>query len=206
MKKIWSYLFPVQLESFKSKHLPSIELNMHNGNLHIDGEHVNYSFGSLHLVFRKAIKDQVVSIKKAKTVLILGFGAGSIAKILNNEYQLNLAITGVEFEPAMLEVAEKYGNINRFEQLNLVCQDAADFMAQNKALYDVIFIDLFIENKIPAFCFEHAFQQQLNKSLNSNGIIIWNTLLKNDVQLSDGFAPFKKLTLLGENCVYFFKK
>lgn len=200
----------MQGDRVEASNLPGIEININNGKVHIDGKGVNYSFGSLHHVFRKAIRAKSKAISEAKNTLILGFGAGSIAKILWNEKNYPVEITGVDFEPVMFELAEKHAGIRDFEQLNLVESDAQAFMAQCTDSFDVIFIDLFVEHKIPEFCLTNEFIAAIHKSLSSKGMVIWNTLMENDVDQqikslarSIGFNSIESKQVTKDNLVLF---
>ena len=182
MKKLLSFILPTKAELVTAKKLPGIEVNINNGKVHIDGKNVNYSFGSLHHVFRKAIRFKSKEISKAKTALILGFGAGSIAKILWNEKNFPIQITGVDFEPLMYELAEKYSGIKDFEKLTLIEADAHVFVKECKEQFDVIFIDLFVEDQVPDFCMTLEFMKCIKRLINKDGLVIWDTLVANKLE------------------------
>lgn len=213
MKKLFSYLIPTRAETPSATMLPGIEVNFNNGKVHIDGKNVNYSFGSLHQVFRKAIKLKKKEISEANSTLILGFGAGSIAKILWNEKDYKTAITGVDFESIMFDLARKYGEISHFELLNLKVINAKDYIKNCQDHYDVIFIDLFIESEIPAFCLSEKFLSNIKKCLSENGLVVWNTLITNQVteriaELASAskFSNNETQTVSKDNVVVFLNK
>lgn len=167
---------------------------------------MNYSFGSLHYVFRKAIGHRKRTISQAKSILILGFGAGSIAKILRNELCLNCEITGVDFEPKMLDIAKKHSGIRDFDTLKLYASDASAFLEQHTFTYDLIFIDLFIEDQMPTFCLEYEFLAQISNALSPNGTVIWNSLNANimpDEKLHKIFTKIEILQVSKDNKIYF---
>jgi len=210
VNKILSFFWGQTVKTPKPETLPCIEINMHNGKVHIDGAHVNYSFGSLHQVFRKAIKQEIKTIKSAKTMLILGFGAGSIAKIIRNEYGLkNLQMVGIELEPTMINLAREYAEINDFEDIEIQICDAQAFMSHNKKQFDLVMIDLFIEKTIPSFCFESPFIAQIESAMYPNALLIWNTLNNNGMKnfLHETSLQLTRETpMQDENLVYFFRK
>jgi ubiquinone/menaquinone biosynthesis C-methylase UbiE len=208
LKRLLSYLIPTQGESVEASILPGIEVNINNGKVHIDGKEVNYSFGSLHYVFRKAIRLKSKIISQAKNALILGFGAGSIAKILWNEKNYPIKITGVDFEPMMFALAKKHAGIRDFEQLQLVEADASHYMSNCNETFDVIFIDLFVEDQIPEFCITEHFLKQIKTCLSDKGIVIWNTLTKHPVAeqvqsiaIDAGFISIKIAQVTKDNSV-----
>jgi len=190
--------------------LPVIEVNINNGKVHIDGKNVNYSFGSLHHVFRKAIRYKSKRMADAKNTLILGFGAGSIAKILWDEKAYSTQITGVDFEPMMFELAEQHAGIRDFENLDLIVTDAEKYMKECKDGFDVVFIDLFIEDQIPSFCLTSDFILQVKHCLTPRGLVVWNTLASTEIakqiqaiahELS--FNTIESQQVTKENCLVF---
>ena len=88
-KKIISYVYPIVFEHEKGEIVPCVEVRANMGKLTLDGNHVNYSFGSLYTVFDKTFEYFNLREKKINSALILGFGAGSVAKILSDKYNSN---------------------------------------------------------------------------------------------------------------------
>lgn len=156
--------------------LPKIEINRNNGKVHIDGANVNYSFGSLHYVFKRIIRLYKNQITKSKEILILGFGAGSIAKILINDHQYSGKIIGVEAEPKMFDLAKEYAGINTWEDIEYEVELAENYLQKSSKQFACIFIDLFVEDEIPKPCLSHEFICNLEHHLKDDGIILWNCL------------------------------
>ncbi len=214
MKKLLSYLWPQKSGTLKTTFLPHVELNMHNGKLHIDGMNVNYSYGALHDVFRKVIYHKKAAFKLAKNVLILGFGAGSVAKILIQEQKLDhLNITGIEAELEMISLSKQCLPKAIFSKITLINEDAEVWINEQEAKFEIIIIDLFIEDKMPVFCGTKLFVENLAKSLLKNGMIIWNTLAHYDSQTlinkmieTNGICFIENMELFHENNVLIFSK
>ena len=82
-----SFLSPAKLEERKGEVTPQLEIYLSNGRHILDSARVNYSFGGLHAVFRKAFSQFNIRERDINSALILGFGAGSVASILCNEYK-----------------------------------------------------------------------------------------------------------------------
>src|SRR5262245_54275891 len=81
-----SFLIPGKIEERKSAVSGRLEVHHVNGKYLLDTASVNYSFGGLHEVFQSAFAQFNIGRRKANNALILGFGAGSVASILQNEY------------------------------------------------------------------------------------------------------------------------
>ena len=164
--------------------LPKIEVNFINGKVHIDGEQVNYSFGNLHYVFRQAIKLHKTEILQTKQVLILGFGAGSIAKILVNELLYNGKMIGIDAEARMIDLAKQYAGIDNWNNIELHETSALNYITKCSAEFDCILIDLFIEDVIPQECISEPFINGLKSLLKPNALILLNCL-RNSTQLKE---------------------
>jgi len=176
--QVLSFLYPITIETYSSTISGVIELTYEYGRLVVNTSEANYSHGSLHRVFRLAMK-QMKFIDQPAKVLILGFGAGSIAHILIKEYKLNVEIYGVELDSVMLEVYDQYFKLDT-NQLTLYNQDALSFLEQNTSLYDYIFIDIFDNLDVPENLLNKSFTELLQKHSSARTQIAMNTILTED--------------------------
>src|ERR1041385_6778137 len=128
LKYLASFLFPYKVEERKSNVSGKIEVVYSKGKLVLDSAHVNYSFGGLHEGFQKAFFQFKIKEREIKNVLILGFGSGSVASILQDEYGKEINIVGVEKDLEVIELAKKYFSIEKYKNLALHCEDAFDFV------------------------------------------------------------------------------
>jgi spermidine synthase len=139
----------------------------------------NYSYGGLHRVFQKAFKEVNIVGEKIKHTLILGFGAGSVASILREELMLECRIIGVERDPEVVRLGNEYFNLARFQQLEIIIKDAADYIRENDAKFDLIVVDVYVDFAVPESCQTIDFVTNLNKRLEPGGIILFNKLIYN---------------------------
>jgi len=152
-----------------------------NGELVIDSKNTNYSYGSLQRILRKGLKYiGFERIKKFDNVLLLGVAGGSVIKTLVEEIKFKGKITGVEIDPAMIEVANTYFKLNEIPNLNIVIDDAFEFVLKTKETYDLIIIDVFQDTTMPNFLFEDFFINRVNFLLRKDGFILFNTMVIND--------------------------
>lgn len=177
--QISSYFYPVTIEKRKGDYLPLLEVNLRNGKYLLDGKKVNYSFGSLHMLFVGAFASHKIHERDIKNVLILGFGAGSVAHILQKELRLNCRITGVEMDPVVLELATQYFDLKSYQNTQVVCDDAFHFVSHDTDMYDLIVIDLFIERRVPKTFLSSNFIKQVKQRLNPGGFIFYNRINDN---------------------------
>jgi spermidine synthase len=152
-----------------------------NGKLVLDSQNTNYSYGSLQRVLRKGlIFIGFDKIKKMEHILVLGVAGGSVIKTITDEIEFQGKITGVEIDGEIIKIADKYFNISKIKNLEIVLQDAFEFVLETKLQYDLIIIDIFQDTVMPNFLFESFFQFRLGEILNKNGYILFNTMLLSD--------------------------
>jgi spermidine synthase len=80
----------------------------------------------------------------------------------------------------MIEVANTYFKLNEIPNLNIVIDDAFEFVLKTKETYDLIIIDVFQDTAMPNFLFEDFFINRVNFLLRNNGFILFNTMVIND--------------------------
>lgn len=179
--KFFSYFLPINVIKRKSSVSDSIEVTWNNGELVIDSKNTNYSYGSLQRILKKGLKyigyDRV---KKFDKILVLGVAGGSVIKTLVDDVKYKGQIIGVEIDPEIIEIANTYFKINEIENLEIVIEDAFEFVLRTKDKFDLIIIDVFQDTKMPSFLFEAHFIQKVNSMLNTNGFILFNTMVINE--------------------------
>jgi len=181
LHKLFSYFIPINIYKKKSSISETIEVTWNNGELVIDSKNTNYSYGSLQRILRKGLKYiGFERIKKFDNVLLLGVAGGSVIKTLVEEIKFKGKITGVEIDPAMIEVANTYFKLNEIPNLNIVIDDAFEFVLKTKETYDLIIIDVFQDTTMPNFLFEDFFINRVNFLLRKDGFILFNTMVIND--------------------------
>ena len=178
VKRILSYLIPIKIYQRKSSISKKLEVTWNKGQLVLDSENTNYSYGSLERILRKGLLyigfDR---IKKFENVLVLGVAGGSVIKTLTQEVKFKGKITGVEIDETAVEIAKKFFELDQIPNLNLVVDDAFEFVLKTKEKYDLIIIDVFQDTKMPNFLFEDFFINRINFLLQVNGFILFNTMV-----------------------------
>ncbi|PRZ23475.1 spermidine synthase [Flavobacterium granuli] len=181
--KILSYLIPINIHTEKSSLNKSIEITWTNGELVMDSENTNYSYGSLQRILRLGLKyigfDRINSMEN---VLVLGVAGGSVIKTLVDEIKFGGKITGVEMEPEIIELANKYFKLDEIPQLEIIIDDAFEFVLKTKEKYNLIIIDVFQDTHMPNFLFESFFINRICFLLKSKGFVLFNTMLLDEKQ------------------------
>jgi spermidine synthase len=183
LKKILSYFIPIKIHSAKSALSKSIEVTWANGELVIDSENTNYSYGSLQRILRLGLKNIGFDrIAKMNHILLLGVAGGSVVKTLVDEVNYKQKITGVEIDPEIITLANNYFKLNEIQQLEIIIDDAFEFILKTKDKYDLIIIDVFQDTTMPNFLFENFFINRICFLLNRKGVVLFNTMLLNKKQ------------------------
>ncbi|MEY4010938.1 MAG: hypothetical protein RIT22_62 [Bacteroidota bacterium] len=178
IRKLLSYLLPITVFKTKSNWSKSIEITWANGELVLDSENTNYSYGSLQRILRLGLKTiGFRQIRKMNTILVLGVAGGSVIKTLNDEIQFKGKIIGVEIDPEIIKIANSYFQLNQIPNLSLLNTDAFEFVLQANDKYDLIIVDIFQDTKMPSFLFENFFTQRLCALLQEKGCILFNTMV-----------------------------
>lgn len=178
LSKLFSYFLPVTILKKNSNVSNTLEVTWNNGQLVLDSKNTNYSYGSLQRILRKGLKYiGFERIKKFQSILILGVAGGSVIKTLVDEVQFKGEITGVEIDPAIIDIANDYFKLNEIPNLKIVIDDAFEFVLKTKKTYDLIIIDVFQDTTMPNFLFEDFFINRVNFLLNKDGFILFNTMV-----------------------------
>jgi spermidine synthase len=115
-------------------------------------------------------------------ILVLGVAGGSVIKTLVHEIKYEGKITGVEIDPEIIKVANTYFKLDEVKNLEIVIEDAFEFVLKTKIKYDLIIIDIFQDTTMPNFLFETFFVNRICSLVKSHGFILFNTMLLNKGQ------------------------
>ncbi|PBJ15683.1 spermidine synthase [Flavobacterium sp. ACN6] len=178
IRKFFSYIIPIKIFKKKSARSKIIEVTWANGELVLDSENTNYSYGSLQRILRYGLRNiGYETILKMDHILLLGVAGGSVVKTLVDEIDYKHKITGVEIDPDMIQIANEYFNLNQIKQLEVVIDDAFEFVLKTKDRYNLIIIDIFEDTNMPNFLFEKFFVDRICTLLKDNGYVLFNTMI-----------------------------
>jgi spermidine synthase len=182
-RRLLSYLIPINVYQQNSAISKSIEVNWNNGELVLDSKNTNYSYGSLQRILRIGLKKiGFENIRAMESILVLGVGGGSVFKTLVDEIKFKNELIGVEIDEEMIQIANKYFNLDKIPNLTIIIDDAFEFVLKTKKTYDLIIIDIFEDTKMPNFVYEKFFMNRIGDLLNNKGFILFNTMLLDEQQ------------------------
>lgn len=178
LKKLFSYLIPITIFKQKSTISQSIEVTWVNGELVLDSNNTNYSYGSLQRILKKGLQNiGFEKIKSMNHILVLGVAGGSVIKTLLNDVKYKGKITGVEIDSEIISIANTYFQLHEIPNLTVIIDDAFEFVLKTQEKYDLIVIDIFQDTMMPNFLFEDFFTDRLGVILESKGSVLFNTMI-----------------------------
>ncbi|MBI3379727.1 hypothetical protein HY029_03175 [Candidatus Gottesmanbacteria bacterium] len=137
------------------------------------------SGGTIAGMWQKAVKKVQSSKFKVQSCLILGLGGGTVIKILQKYYP-EVYMDVIEFDLAIIDIAKKYFDIGKIDNLNIINADAFKWIKQVRNNYDLIIFDLYVGKTNPRKSRTIDFLKDLKKILKKAGIILFNAHYQND--------------------------
>lgn len=174
---IVSYILPLQIEATSSQYNSYLEILLSKGKYVMNSEDANYSFGSLYNIFQNTFKDIKLETLNISNCLVLGLGGGSVIQLLKEKYRLNIPITAVEIDPVVIQLGYKYFEFAKYKDVTVVNDDAYSFVRKNTLEYDLIIIDLYINDEVPSVFHTNEFVFALHNISHNNTVILFNKML-----------------------------
>jgi spermidine synthase len=125
-----------------------------------------------------------------KRVAILGLAAGTAAREYDIAFGESMKVTGVEIDPAILDLAHRYFHLSE-PNVHTVVQDARYWLATQPAdaKYDVIMMDAYQQPYIPFHLTTEEFFALAKRHLAPHGVVVLNAgRTQTDYRLVDATA------------------
>jgi spermidine synthase len=121
-------------------------------------------------------------------VAILGLAGGTAARQITAAYGTGVDITGVEIDPAIVDVAHRYFHLNE-PNVHVEVQDARYWLATQGGRYDLIAMDAYRQPYIPFHLTTKEFFQLAADHLTPGGTVVVNAgRTASDYRLVDALA------------------
>ncbi|MCJ8298485.1 MAG: hypothetical protein MJK13_06035 [Pseudomonadales bacterium] len=134
--------------------------------------------------YTQAMMLSLLFTPKAQSAILLGLGAGSIAKslLLSSE---TIKITAVELRQQVQEIAYQWFDLPKSERLQIEIGDAFAFIKDTEQRCDLLFVDLYLDTGLQNSLSSKKFIRHCYNVLNTNG-----TLVLNLWDEGKGYLPF----------------
>ncbi len=170
--KRWvSYIYPLTIA--QAAHPYPLKLSLDKGSFRLDSINANQSNGDLRVAFHQLFLNQKIYNKSYPKIALLGYGMGSVYELLRDRCTL-YQTDAYESNTAVVDWVQTYLN---HEEVNLHSQSAEVI---SPSVYDMIIVDLFEDTAMPDFVYTLGFWQRLIEMLSPQGVLIWNTFIKQD--------------------------
>jgi spermidine synthase len=115
--------------------------------------------------------------RRYRRVLLLGVGGGSVARALR-ALDSEAEIVGIEYDPEVLRLARRHFGLDEL-RLELVVDDALDYLTRERRSFDLIVEDLFIgpsrSVRKPPWLLGEGYRL-IRRRIRERGIVVSNTI------------------------------
>lgn len=174
LKKYLSYIYDFPVEKKQSRFSGQVVVSYHRGQYKLSTEKAVYSFGKNYTSFANAFKAVDILNRNITSVLVLGFGLGSVVDLLDNHSGIN-SITAVDADEVIMELAKKYLFADSKKKVEYVVADAAQYIRQSRA-FDLVLFDVFIEDETPMSFLTEPFLTALKNTVLPGGMLLYSKI------------------------------
>lgn len=175
LKKILSYIIDFSIEKRQSHFSGEVIVSLHQAQYKLSTKNAIYSFGKNYTSFDIAFKALDIQQKKIESVLVLGFGLGSVVDLMENHPTIK-KITAVDADEVIIELAKKYLQSGLKNKVEYICEDAEKYILHPKQKFDLILFDVFIDDKTPIQFMQKDFLFKLKDYVASDGMLLFSKI------------------------------
>lgn len=175
-KRFLSHFMEFHIESAPSDINPHLYVSLSRGQYQLSTTNAIYSYGDLYDNFVKGFKVLNFDKLTGKKVLILGFGLGSIPLILEKKFNKQFDYVAVELDESVLYLANKYTVPELQSNIQFICTNALTYVEQCQEQFDLICMDVFLDDTVPKAFEKVDFLANLQSLLKPNGLLLFNRL------------------------------
>lgn len=111
--------------------------------------------------------------EEPRRVLVVGLGGGTLPMFLRKYYP-NATIDAVDIDPEVVDVAKKFFGFREDELMNAHVGDGRQFIEKLRQPYDVIFLDAFGSDSVPAHLTTQEFLRAVRRAVTPGGVVVGN--------------------------------
>ena len=174
-KRWLSYLTELHVESAPSALNPHLYVSLKDGRYQLSTANAVYSFADRYDNYTLALRAVRPALLHGP-VLVLGYGLGSVPHLLERNHPApDYHFTGVELDEHVLYLADRYAP-PLAAPVDLLLADANAFVHQDHGRYQLIAMDVFVDDTIPSVFLQRPFLEALRTRLLPDGVLLYNHL------------------------------
>lgn len=176
LHRLWSWVSPITYEKRQTDKHALLYVKLFQNQWILTTPLAIYSYGSTYRPYVKMFQEIKTAIPKLNTILVLGTGLGSALAILQKKYQCYPDADLVDYDEEILELSNRYMNLNSQGNVYWHASDAVQFVSETTTSYDLIVFDIFQDMKTPDHVLTTSVLENCKRRLQPNGILCMNTI------------------------------
>ena len=175
-RRYLSYVADQTLEEGAGDVTEHLRVVLRRGRVLLEVDGAVYSWEDNYYNFREAFRCLDWDKLPGDRCLLLGLGLGCVPQIAEEHFGRRLHYTAVEYDETVAALAKRYLLYRLRSPVTTVVADAAVFVAQDPTAYDLILVDLFVDDRVPDVFEAREFLEQLRGRLSPGGCLISNRM------------------------------
>jgi spermidine synthase len=119
-----------------------------------------------------------------RRMLVVGLGGGTLPMFLRKHYP-HAVIDAVDIDPDVVDVAKRFFGFREDDTLRAHVDDGRRFIERARRPYDIIFLDAFGSDKLPAHLTTQEFLRAVMRAVKPDGVVVGNLWGRNSNALFD---------------------
>jgi spermidine synthase len=127
----------------------------------------------LELAYTRVVPACVALAQRFDRLLVIGLGGGTLPLFFHRQFP-DLTIDVVEIDQEVLHIARTYCGLQQDPRLQVFVEDGRDFIERCASPYDVILLDSFGNEAVPAHLLTYEFLIAAREALAPGGVVVAN--------------------------------
>lgn len=127
----------------------------------------------LELPYARVLPLAFAFVDQPQAALVIGLGGGTIPSFLRKAYPA-MKIDAVDIDPVVVEVARSHFGFKEDDRLKAHVADGRQFVERSQDRYDLIFLDGFGADSVPAHLTTREFLTAVRNRLTPGGVVVGN--------------------------------
>jgi spermidine synthase len=127
----------------------------------------------LELPYARVAMVSLALCDEPRRILVVGLGGGSLPMFLRKHYP-TAEIDAVDIDPEVVYVAKRYFDFREDGRMRAHVGDGREFIERYRQPYDVIFLDAFSSDSVPAHLTTQEFLRAVRRAVKPGGVVVGN--------------------------------